>query len=315
LAPDATRSDYGTGEWYLHDGVTGERRAGPIHGVSVVGPAPFSPDGRWFVGIHGPALGGIEGIRGRDIFSTDTGELVLGLPDHAGLLAVGCFFAPDGETVAVDWIPDNRKEESEHVIEVFELPSGKLRYRFDTPPGPWRRIAKWDGRRLETLVPDGQSCVFDLSLEPVSDRFEDPLRGNARWETDYWEDGPGWIAYYREFSGLPREFQAWKDWLAARIGMRRAWADNYKLRVRIVDRATGATRSVMSFPFLWSYKLSRDARWLAHATDDDGVEVWDTGPPVRWPLALAAGAVAAGGVLGIGKGRHRSKRDKGRPVV
>ena len=40
---------------YLHDGVTGERRAGPLPELRHVGFHAFSPDGQWFCGTLAPS--------------------------------------------------------------------------------------------------------------------------------------------------------------------------------------------------------------------------------------------------------------------
>src|SRR5262245_18698026 len=95
VPPDVTRADLASGQWYLHDAVTGQRLAGPIRGVAGVGPGAFSPDGRWFKGIRGDPHGGFSKLGSIDIYSSETGGLIVELPDQDGMRAFP-YFPPDG---------------------------------------------------------------------------------------------------------------------------------------------------------------------------------------------------------------------------
>jgi hypothetical protein len=345
-------STFITGDWYLHDGITGQRKAGPIPGVTLVDHNAFSPDARWFVGIRGQLRNCFRERAGIDIFSADTGDLVLALPDRDGLVAGECFFAPDSATVAVDWWPQDWKCEvpTKHTVQVFKLSSGHERYRFELPPRPWLRINKWDGRCLEAIRLEGfvrgtdgppgyfvgRSCgfdrdavitlqggaapgysigcsfVFDLSQDPVGDGVEDPLLREfiGAPVSLVWKDGPGWVAYFCILPS-PRQstgFTVWRDWFAAKVGVSPSVDQVMKIKARFVDRGTGAVRYELPYIVGYECDVRRDGRRLACPTDDGRVEVWDTDPPPRWPATLAVGAVAAGGVLALGRWRCRRSK-------
>src|SRR5207249_6028923 len=102
--PPKTPPTLTAGPWSLHES---PRRAGPVPDLAAVPPRPFSLDGRWFAGFRGDPLGGFQGLRDLGIFSAASGELILGLPRRDGRRAVWCFFAPDGETAAVHWAPED----------------------------------------------------------------------------------------------------------------------------------------------------------------------------------------------------------------
>src|SRR5262249_8429255 len=143
------------------------------------------------------------------------------------------FWAPDGESVAVDWVVGPRKEEKldQHNIQVVELPSGRERHRFAVPHN--MEIKSWDGRRLETIGTGyaesrneyvfHSTFYFDLAEDPVGDGVEDPLLcGN--WdevETTWWKEGPGWVAFFHEVrpSDLSANFRVLRNLLGAKVGM------------------------------------------------------------------------------------------------
>jgi hypothetical protein len=178
-------------------------------------------------------------------------------------------------------------------------------------------INNWDGKRLEALFgtfpyPTSpvvwHSCVFDLSQEPVGDGEEDPLLQGTPNRWGYvWQQGPGWVAYCGNY--YPTRAEMWGRWVAARLGLAPAPDKGLELNVRLVDRATGKTRYEFPYPLRHPCFVNQDGRWVTCASKDGGVELWDAEPPVRWPFALAAGGVAAGSVLGIGKWRRRPNRD------
>jgi hypothetical protein len=320
---DPSRGEFLTGTWYLHDGVTGRRLTGPISGVALVPPRPFSADDRWFVGYLGDPRAKLPPMTGAGIFSAATGDLVLDLSNRDGLGFWRCFFAPDGRTAAVALgrvMHDGDDTWMQLQIRVIELPSVRELRRFDLPPRRWLRINGWDGRCLEAVVstPDGPSggelrtsCVFDLSQDPVGEGIEDPLLRehldrSPSGEISYWQDGPGWLAYFRILPVRPPSpVEVCRDWVAAKAGMGRPPASGVRVAARFVDRVTGKTRYEFPRPLRHPCFVTPDGRRLAGTTDDGGVEVWDTDPPPRWPAALAAGAALAGGVLSFGWWRGR----------
>ena len=318
-----TRADFYSGDWYLHDGFTGERQAGPIRGVSGVFPQDFSPDGRWVYAIHSepvdkdkPPLSGKWTLH---ILSASTGEVIVraGVRDRRYPLA--CYFAPDGDTAAISWsYQDEQSGARRRMIRIFELPSGRERRRFDLPQRSWVRVDHWDGRFLEAVAsvaddPSGavwQSYVFDLSKEPVGEGFEDPLlRGMGSGRNappQFWLHGEDWVG---QFSFLPADDPrpavfAWWDRIAARVGLRRPPSGTW-VSARLIDRATGQVRYEAPTPIGYPPRVSPDGRWLACSHDSESIEVWDTKRRPRWPEAFAAGMVAGGGVLLLGRWRRR----------
>jgi hypothetical protein len=98
--------DFGSGDWYLHDGITGKRLAGPIRGVSMVFRNAFSLDGRWALGFHfdpgGKGKPPWSGKRTLHIFSA-TGEVIAQVGERDGSDPTGCLFAPNGDSAAICW--------------------------------------------------------------------------------------------------------------------------------------------------------------------------------------------------------------------
>jgi hypothetical protein len=323
--------DFGSGDWYLHDGITGKRLAGPIRGVGMVfpNPNPFSPDGRWALGFHfDPGGKGKPPWSGKPtlhIFSATTGEVIAQVGERDGSDPTGCCFAPNGDSAAIFWsYMDKQSGYARHTMRIFELPSGRERLRFDLPKRPWIRVDGWDGRFLEAVasVPDDpsgdvvwQSCVFDLSKEPVGEGFEDPLLRGTDGAGDApksWLHGEDWVGRFRILPAddPPPAVLAWWDRIAARVGLRRR-PSGIQVSARLIDRATGQVRYEAPTPIGHPPRVSPDGRWLACRHDSESIEVWDTKRRPLWPQALAAGIVAGGGVLLVGRWRRRRRHAGG----
>jgi hypothetical protein len=326
--------NFGTGDWYLYDAVSGQRRAGPIARVAWIAPKAFSEDGRWFWGRRGDPQGGLDATEGAVVFSAATGDLVLDLLDRDGMRAGMCFFAPDGETVAVVWVtPGQPPRDTRHTIQIIDLPSGQERCRLNLPPSEWEWFDKWDGRLLWAVerLPGEQApagvphnsfvqlpavpafrlkCwAFDLSPGGMGEGIEQPLllgRTSGPAGSSYWQEGPGWAAY---FQLVPPEAQGtadgWWSPLMARLVGKRDPAP-MRVTVRVADPASGATRYEFPRPMGYPCAIAPDGRRLACAGGSHSVEVWDADPWPRWPGAVAAGVAAAAGVLALGW-RRRAK--------
>ena len=294
-----------SGTWFLHDGMSGKRLPGPIAGVAMVGPGAFSPDGRWFVGRRGDPDGGFKSLGWVDVFSAETGELILHQPDKDGLRASACMFDPSGATALVFWDREGGADHRWQTLQIVELPSGKERRVIRVPWRTMLRAERWDGRFLEMIArePDkpvgaGQwwTCFYDLAQEQVGESVEDPVlrtRVDDVSKRINWISGPDWLIYFN-FESQPEKrtgIGGWFDWLATRVVNDQDRRSQF-VQVMIADRTSGAIR--YRLPRLVSLSLmpSADGRLLACGAD--AIEVWSTSPPVRWPNALAAGAAAAG---------------------
>jgi hypothetical protein len=317
--------DLTTGEWYLHDGVTGDCLTGPISGVNRVYGDAFSRDGRWFVAHRGdPAAGTQEAVGGIDIYSTANCERVVALPDEDGCEALRSVYAPDGTSAAVEWYPRAKDAEARRgapaVFRIIEIPSGKERRRITFPPGPWEwtYIDRWDGRYLEVraLKPDGPAgesleytTIFDTAQDDLGEGNEDPvLRGRRNggvWNSS--KSGPDWLMYFTIGPTLPppQGLAGWFDSLAVRIGAARPPLRGRQVSVRFADRQTGEVRYELPRPVDLDLHVSPDGRRLICGGGDYGIEVWDTSPPVRWHKALLGGLAAAGVILALGKLRRK----------
>ncbi len=315
LDPLGQRADFETGEWFLHDGVSGERRSGPMPDVAFVPVQPFSPDGRLFRGMRddpqpwsGPS----------SFYFSATGKLAFALRHSDDLRAGTGLFAQDGETLAIIWWS---RAEKTHAVQIIELPSGKERRWFDLPLGREANLRKWDGRYLAALLrePNGpqdsaawRTFTFDLSQD-VPEAVEDPMLapGPDKRGPFAWFAGEDWVAYFtfvprtESSGGRPGWWEKFRGWLGYGGSPSRSGI----VVVRVADRTTGKTRYDLRQPLGHPCFMTTDGRRLVCQGVDDSVEVWEMDPPLRWPKALAAGTAVALTVLGLG--RWRSTRSPG----
>lgn len=314
-----------SGNWYLHDAITGKRLSGPIEGVSVDSSQYFSPDGHWFV-ARSARINGLAVARGRlGIYAAESGKLIREFPDRDGLPAANCVFASDGATAAVHWTlcvepgPDQLDEKRRHAVQIIELPSGRERRWVDLPPRPGMHFDYWDGQNLVATTAEKQvrskpftiqrsTRVFDLSRESAGDGVEDPLlhTDTGAGTISHWKLGPDWLMQYTiVFGSTPRTgFAGWLDRIAERLGIVPPPSRHPQASVRFLDRTTGAPRYELPRPINLDLYVSQDGRRIACGGHGKPIEVWDTYPPVRWHKALLAGLAAAGGVLAIAKWRR-----------
>ncbi len=326
---DPLDPNFYTGEWFLHDAVTGRRVAGPLAGVTIVAADPFSSDGRWVQGYRGDFNAKGITIEGLNIFDAADGKLVLELGKKDGLMARYCRFTPDGETAVISWVDNDRKGPGGgHNLQIIELPSGRERRRVVLPEWQWVRIDKWDGRYLQAVTrePDEQNggstlraYTFDLTLDFVGEGTQDPFLVASQWgggPTTFWIDGPERVAYFTILPAPPPPnwFDQCLAWLAAQTGTTHQPFNGPRMTARFVDRATGATRYELKQPLGHPPRVSPDGRLLACRGNDYAVEVWDVDPSPRWLWALGAGAVTSGVVLALGRLRRRTPAPR-EPVV
>jgi hypothetical protein len=306
------------GSWYLHDGFTGERLTGPLPDVAEVGHSAFSDDGRWFQAYRHGADGKL--LPGVTIFSAATASLVLDLQERDGWRPWSCAFAPDGASAAVISSDAARGEDQRHRIVVVELPSGRELRRFDLPRRHLVRVDRWDGELLAIVFqePGGtqvnherRRVVFDLKQQVPGEGSEDPLWREANdgmGNVTYMFGGPGALAQVRMLrrASGPDPFEQLLDWLAAKVGAARSSSEvnGIRLRVSFLDPCTGMPRYQLPRVLIHPCRLSPDGRLLVSARSDQGIEVWKTTPPRRWLKAPAAGVVAAGTLLMLGRWRR-----------
>ncbi len=321
--PDPTRTDLGTGEWFLHDGVTGERYAGPIAGMVMAFGEPFSPDNRWFVGACGELGGGWDKLAGIDIFSAATGEKVVSLADHDGRRTRACHFSPDGATAAVDWQLIGADINVPLTVQIIDLPSGRERRRVVLPPKANSR--RWDGRYLRAVSyePHGDEAVFraytlDLAQDRLDFKTAKPwltMRTGKKGEPNGWIEGRDWLAYLTFVPHDEPSTPGWWDKLMERLALRSVPFPGPRATLRFVDRSTGETRYETPRPLGLTCLVSEDGRLLAGAGDNRTIEVWRTDPWPRWPSAVLVGAVVAAGVLMIGQLRQKGSPHPTREAI
>jgi hypothetical protein len=172
--------NFRNGKWYVHDGVTGLRRVGPIAGVVVAW--TLSPDNRWFTGNLTDPIDGFDKSKGLFLFSTTSGECIPLVPPRDDVIATFCVFTQDSTSAAVSWRPNKGEPaDVDHVIQIIELPSGRPRRQFVLPRRDWVRLDRWDGRYLRAVAyqtADRQRRMhyrFDATQDPVGDGVAQPL--------------------------------------------------------------------------------------------------------------------------------------------
>ncbi len=320
------RGDFHSGDWFLHDAITGRRLSGPIPKLTearletVFYPTLFSPDGQWF---HGRRIRTDKGIKMcAEVFSATTGDLVLSCaPDGYGCIVWS--IAPDGSSAAISLAAINgRIKGIPDAVMIVELPSGKELRRFDLPFDSIIGINHWDGRRLHTTLrspngPNGikvlSSLTFDTTLEPIGEGVGDPMLV-AEFPNDgqpkYWLDGSESVAYVQILSGLDIVqtrpwYQEARQWLAKHVGVSYTPPRGVHVSVNVVNRQSKATTFVSPQPLGHPVMVSPSGRLLACATDDNGIAVWDTNPGPRWAWSLAAGFGALAVFWLLGRVRWR----------
>jgi hypothetical protein len=298
------------GQWYVHDGVTGQRRIGPIPGIVMAW--TVSPDNRWFTGSPSDPMNGLDQSEGLFLFSTTSGQRIPLRPDRDGVIATFCLFTTDGTSAAVAWRTNKGEPANvDHVIQIIELPSGRPRRQFVLPRRDWVRIDWWDGRYVRAVANQADRkrrthYVFDTTQEPVGDGVAQPLFLESQG-MHFSLEAEACLAhvYFLPPGSPPSTFIAWVDSIAGWMGRRRPTPNGRGLKAEIVDTATGAPRYEIPCRLRHPCRLTPDGQLLACAAEDDGLEVWDTQPPRRWPIMLAAAAAAGGAIVALGRWRCR----------
>jgi hypothetical protein len=312
-------ASFAAGDWYLHDGVTGQRRAGPIPGVVMANRNSFSPDGRWFHAFRNP-FNPLGEPQNSAIFSVATSDVLIELAERNNLTA-SCLFAPDGCSAVVTWWPKQYPlDETTLAVEVIELPSGKLRRRCELPRRPWKWARRWDGKSLEVLADlpaDGEgrvptrSCVFDLTQESIGIGVENRLL-TASWDSvsgpNLWQAGDGWLAFFtiHRTPPTPPWYQKAREWIQPQLGVGFFNKEHRYLSAKFVDPATGAFRYEVPSLLQPTCLVSPDGRLLAADVGESAIEVWQIPPTPRWPIALVAGLGVATAVALFGRYRGSS---------
>lgn len=309
--------NFETGAWYLHDGVTGERRLGPLPDIAAAGPSCFSDDNRWFVAYRGDPDGGLAALRGPCIHASVTGKRVFPLPGTSDSTWQMCHFAPDGNSAILGGFTRAPGGGIGRTIsvQIIELPSGQEVRSLSLPEGNWMSITAWDGRYLDatrshtdaTGLQSEQNCRFDLSSDnpgpPLEDLSLASVPHPARGGTNYWMAGPDWITYVSMVpppgppTGLEKELERLRKWL----GLYTPSMNGILLQVRIMDRPSGRLRREFPCHLIHPCFVSADGQLLICRGVDRCIEVWDTYPPLRWPWGMAAGLILGGSVLALGR--------------
>jgi hypothetical protein len=302
--------------YFIHDAVTGARRAGPITQVGHLNPGCFSADGRWFQVYQGNMSNPIMGL---DIVDTATGERIVKLRDQNDVKPYDLCFASDGSAAAIHWC-QKTKDSKRHYVQIIRLPGGEELRRFDLPGELWQRVDKWVGNRLfaETNVPDGapnkyfrRSYSFDMTREPIGDGTEEPLLNgyvNGTNGQTFWDDGPGWVAYLELASVVPTKWDEWYEWFGGKVGVNWKARSGLYVTVRFVDSSSGRLRYAVPKPLAFECIISSDGKRVASVDPNLGVEVWNADPSPRWPWAFTAAGFTVG--LGLLVGRWQSRRPR-----
>jgi hypothetical protein len=237
-----------------------------------------------------------------------------------------CRFAPDGKSAAVCLSPKaDKADEYRVLVRVHELPSGRPLRQAEIRYPQRLFVQGWDGRHLalfDISLELPQSIVFDFSEDPVPPGRPDPVirnHVNAAGQKVYvhWQVGHDWAAFVVDLAPNARRtgITGWLDWLTERIEGKRK-RDGRRSEVRVVDRATGATRYELPRLVARNLVFSADGKRLACPSGSAGsIEVWNLDPPLRWPYALACGIAAAGVVIAAGNWRRRRNVAKVAPTT
>jgi hypothetical protein len=298
------------GIWFVHDGRSGARCGGPIPEVAFVD--AVSPDGKWFVGRRGALNAGSEVLTSSAVFSTQSGQSACELSDQQkrplGL------FAPDGATALLFSSPKEAFEEHTGLVaEIMELPAWRILKRCELPAiAKQCRFDFWDGRFLRGNVvrtemgrrQTSHRCRIDLMREPITTATNIPISPDTSNVVPL--DGEadlGLRAERVDLNEVAPQVNVWRQFLE-RLGAQSPNHGNL-LRVQVVDNHTGVIRFSLPRPVHPSVLLSPDAESLVTTVENDGIEVWDTREPVRWPYAALANLLVSGGVLGLGAWKRR----------
>jgi hypothetical protein len=287
-------------EYYVHDAATGRKTAGPFRSYGFV--TTCSPDGRWCAAGRGAT-------NGLAVISTATGETVLDLRPGSDSFTQCAAFSPDGNRVAVLWLPDQTA--GQHFVQLYDLPSGRKGRRLDLPLRPWQWIKEWSADRLYIEVRETDSHVplaiswrvWSFSL--ANDNFgaahiETLLTRQSATDAEYtfWETGLGWMAY---IDRVTTELPQWRRWLertGRKVGLSLGRSPHVAYRVRFLDPDTGAVKTELPrVGHPWA--IAPNGRWVATIHPERSVEVWAVGGVPPWVWAAAAGAICGGGVLGL----------------
>jgi WD40 repeat protein len=193
FSPDGKTLAVGRGDWKvsLWDWQIGKERSFPL----AVGPrrgfqfnmdstfhGSFSPDGKWFVA--GAQLNEPLGI-----FDAATGREVRRISCRATTSTV----SPDSTRLAVS-SDQNAKGESETVVRLFDLASGKETAQFPLGDGhsPSRLTFGPDGKTL-ACSRSNPSCILDCSTGRVLQRFSTSVQW-VPWDVAFSPDGKTLVA-------------------------------------------------------------------------------------------------------------------------
>jgi WD40 repeat protein len=243
---------------------SGERHGESIDDLSWHPPGVFaqqshcaiSPDGRWFYAFRNGAMEQL------DVYSVETGKIVLSLPIEKELQATSVAYSQNGAQAAVLF---HQTRGGQNTIRLFCLPDGRIDKEFLLPSGKlWTAVHSDRGGRLlaEASEEDalskqaaeaeankvGSGSVprpiratrrsiysFDLTAQgtPLTMQSEPLLHGfhgqSLNLPSLSWDAGPTWVAYFSE---------GWSQQNVIPAGLHEqklsSWRD-----IKVVDRKTG----------------------------------------------------------------------------
>jgi hypothetical protein len=268
-------------------------------------------------------------VHGIAIVWAEIGDVVATVGGRGRIWADDVSFAPDGSSAAVllhshgtstptasvsAWTRRPSKDWRAAIL-LVDLPSGKALRWLNLPRRPWTYIRRWDGRRLEMVASlDDAPRGFGLEWCFIFDLLQDPVSETKEGDTDRVDkfQGPGWRAEFDPEAPLLAGtlgfwYASWIDPLLRKVGIVRQDTDGHYM-VRIVDSKTGGTQREMSSPVPWPLMFSPDGRRMVCPAVGEGVEVWDTDPPPRWPWIAGAGIGGVVFAVAICRGSRRIHR-------